>query len=143
MSHIQHYDDDVLPQAVDAVAVDPALLNFGIDVFQAVMNGAMPIAEYDGDNLACTGMNAIARQIGGHGLTLEEEASLVLRVVAFGDLVSQAEGDSRTAAHVGVSTDGYRITPAFLHAAASADIVRRVDGSFGYDLDSVAGRLVH
>ena len=59
------------------------------------------------------------------------------------DLVSQAEGDSRTAAHVGVAADGYRITPAFLHAAASADIVRRVDGSFGYDLDSVAGRLVH
>lgn len=142
MPQIQRYDD--LPRhAVDVVAVDPALLNFGIDVFQAVMNGAMPIAEYDGDDLACTGMNAIARQIGGHGLTLEEEASLVLRVVAFGDLVSQAEGDSRIAAHIGVSADGYQITPAFLHAAATADIVRRLDGGFGYDLDSVAARLVH
>lgn len=142
MPQIQRYDD--LPRhAVDVVAVDPALLNFGIDVFQAVMNGAMPIAEYEGDDLACSGMNAIARQIGGHGLTLEEEASLVLRVVAFGDLVSQAEGDSRIAAHIGVSADGYQITPAFLHAAASADIVRRLDGGFGYDLDSVAARLVH
>jgi hypothetical protein len=142
MPQIQRYDD--LPRhAVDVVAVDPALLNFGIDVFQAVMNGAMPIAEYEGDDLACSGMNAIARQIGGHGLTLEEEASLVLRVVAFGDLVSQAEGDSRIASHIGVSADGYQITPAFLHAAASADIVRRLDGGFGYDLDSVAARLVH
>jgi len=108
-----------------------------------VMNGAMPVGEYEGDDLACTGMNVIARQVGGHGLTLEEEASLVLRVVAFGDLVTQAEGDSRIAAHIGVSADGYQITPAFLHAAASADIVRRVDGGFGYDLDSVAARLVH
>lgn len=142
MPQIQRYDE--LPRhAVDVVAVDPALLNFGIDVFQAVMNGAMPVGEYDGDDLACTGMNVIARQIGGHGLTLEEEASLVLRVVAFGDLVSQAEGDSRTASHIGVSADGYQITPAFLHAAASADIVRRLDGGFGYDLDSVAARLVH
>ncbi|MBA3928039.1 hypothetical protein J2X02_001453 [Pseudoxanthomonas japonensis] len=142
MPPIQRHDD-LHHHAIDVVAVDPALLNFGIDVFQAVMNGAMPVAEYDGDDLACTGMNVIARQIGGHGLTLEEEASVVLRVVAFGDLVSQAEADSRIAAHIGVSADGYQITPAFLHAAASADIVRRVDGGFGYDLDSVAARLVH
>ena len=142
MPQIQRYDD--MPRhAVDVVAVDPALLNFGLDVFQAVMNGAMPVGDYDGDDLACTGMNVIARQIGGHGLTLEEEASLVLRVVAFGDLVSQAEGDSRIAAHIGVSADGYQISPAFLHAAASADIVRRMDGGFGYDLESVAARLVH
>ena len=142
MPQTQRYDD--MPRhVIDVVAVDPALLNFGIDVFQAVMNGAMPVGEYEGDDLACTGMNVIARQIGGHGLTLKEEASVVLRVVAFGDLVSQAEGDSRIAAHIGLSADGYQITPAFLHAAASADIVRRLDGGFGYDLDSVAARLVH
>ncbi len=145
MHQIPRYDG--LPRRrVDAVAVDPALLNFGIDVFQAVMRGAMPVADYDegeDDGLAYAGMNAIARQIGGHGLSVEEEASLVLRVVAFGDLVRQAEGDSRIAAHIGASADGYRITPAFLHAAASADIVRRMDGGFGYDLDSIAARLLH
>lgn len=141
MSQIQRHDD-MLP-TVDAVAVDPALLNFGIDVFQAVMSGAMPVAEYEGDDLASTGMDAIARQIGGHGLTLEEEASLVLRAVAFGDLVGQAASDRRIAAHIGVSTDGYQVTPAFLHAAAGADLVRRRDGGFGYDLDSVVARLVH
>lgn len=142
MPQIQAQSD--LPvRAIDIVAVDPALLNFGIDVFQAVMNGALPVSEYDGEDLACVGMNVIARQVGGHGLSVEEEASLVLRVVAFGDLVSQAEGDSRIAAHIGVSADGYQISPAFLHAAASADIVRRMDGGFGYDLESVAARLVH
>ena len=41
--------------------------------------------------------------------------------------------DSRIAGHIGASADGYQITPAFLHAAAGADIVRRVDGGFGYD----------
>lgn len=142
MPQIQRHDPLPL-HAIDVVAVDPALLNFSIDVFQAVMNGAMPVGEYDGDDLACTGMNVIARQIGGHGLTLEEEASVVLRVIAFGDLINQAETDSRIAGHIGASADGYQITPAFLHAAAGADIVRRVDGGFGYDLDSMAARLVH
>ena len=68
MPQIQRHDPLPL-HAIDVVAVDPALLNFGIDVFQAVMNGAMPVGEYDGDDLACTGMNVLARQIGGHGLT--------------------------------------------------------------------------
>lgn len=134
---------DLHPRAIDVVAVDPALLNFGIDVFQAVMTGALPLAEYDGEDLACVGMNVIARQVGGHGLTMEEEASLVLRVVAFGELVTRAETDSRIAPHVHAVRDGYQITPAFLQAAASADIVRRVDGGFAYDLDSMAARLVH
>ena len=45
----------------EAVPVDPALLTFGIDVFQAVMTGAMPVDEYDGDDLPCLGMSAITR----------------------------------------------------------------------------------
>lgn len=134
---------DLHQRTIDIVAVDPALLNFGIDLFQAVMNGALPVAEYDGEDLACVGMNVVARQVGGHGLSLEEEASLVLRVVAFGELVTRAGADSRIAGHVNAVRDGYQVTPAFLQAAACADIVRRIDGGFGYDLDSMVARLVH
>ncbi|WP_055938492.1 hypothetical protein [Pseudoxanthomonas sp. Root65] len=130
-------------RATDVPPVDPALLTFGIDVFQAVMTGAMPVAEYDGDDLPCLGMNAITRQVSGHGLTPQEEAALVLRVVAFGELIGQAEHDHRIAGHVAVAGSGYHITPAFLQAAAGADIVQRADGGFAYDLESVAARLVH
>ena len=142
MPQIQAQTD--LPiRAIDIVAVDPALLNFGIDLFQAVMNGALPVTDYEGEDLACVGMNVIARQVGGHGLSMEEEASLVLRVVAFGELVTRAESDSRIAAHVDAVGGNYQVTPAFLQAAAGADIVRRIDGGFGYDLDSMAARLMH
>lgn len=130
-------------RVADVPPVDPALLTFGIDVFQAVMNGAMPVAEYDGDDLPCLGMNAITRQVSGHGLTPQEEAALVLRVVAFGELIGEAETDSRIAGHVAPAGTGYQITPAFLQAAAGADIVQRADGGFAYDLESVAARLVH
>ena len=131
-------------RVADLVPVDPALLTFGIDVFQAVMTGAMPVTDYDGDDLPCIGMNAISRQVGGHGLTPQEEASLVLRVVAFGELLGQAEQDTRIAGHVApASAGGYQITNAFLQAAAAADIVQRADGGFAYDLESVAARLVH
>lgn len=131
-------------RVADLVPVDPALLTFGIDVFQAVMTGAMPVTDYDGDDLPCIGMNAISRQVGGHGLTPQEEASLVLRVVAFGELLGQAEHDTRIAGHVApASAGGYQITTAFLQAAAAADIVQCADGGFAYDLESVAARLVH
>lgn len=128
----------------DVVPVDSELLTFGIEVFQAVMAGAMPVDDYDGADLPCIGMDAISRQVGGHGLTPQEEASLVLRVVAFGDLLGQAEHDTRIAGHVAPAhAGGYQITTAFLQAAAGADIVRRDDGGFAYDLESVAARLVH
>jgi hypothetical protein len=131
-------------RVADLVPVDPALLTFGIDVFQAVMTGAMPVTDYDGDDLPCLGMNAISRQVGGHGLSPQEEASLVLRVVAFGELLGQAEHDTRIAGHVApASAGGYQITTAFLKAAAAADIVQCPDGGFAYDLESVAARLVH
>ena len=67
-----------------------------------------------------------------------------MRVVAFGELLGQAEHDSRIAGHISPAQAGaYRITTAFLQAAAGADIVQRSDGGFAYDLESVAARLVH
>ena len=108
------------------------------------MTGAMPVEEYDGDDLPCLGMSAITRQVSGHGLTPQEETSLVMRVVAFGELLGQAEHDSRIAGHIApAQAGGYQITTAFLQAAAGADIVQRSDGGFAYDLESVAARLVH
>lgn len=130
--------------ATDVVPVDPALLTFGIDVFQAVMTGAMPLIDYEGKDLPCRGMDAITRQVGGHGLSPQEEAALVLRVVAFGELLGQAEHDARIAGHVAPArAGGYQISTAFVQAAAGADIVQLADGGFAYDLESVAARLVH
>lgn len=124
--------------------VEPDLLGFGIGVFQAVMTGGMPVplANAD-DNLTHAGMLTLVNEVAGHGLSDEAQVSLVLRVLAFADLLDRAGQDARLSHHVKPHDGGVLITEQFLAAAARAGMRSTDDGDVQYDLESVARQLLH
>lgn len=123
--------------------ISPELLGFGIGVFQAVLTGEMTPAESEEEDLAMAGVHTVVQQVAGHGLSGEEEVSLVLRVVAFADLLERASQDPRTEVHLAPRTGGVGISEQFLAAAARASLVCSAEGRYRYDLDSVARHLLH
>ncbi len=125
--------------------IQPDLLCFGIGVFQAALAGELVgTADLEpGEALAHMGLHAIEQQIQGHGLTPEEELSLMFRVVAFPPLLEQAASDERTAAHVRQMETGYEVSEPFLNAAARCRLQPTHQGTFRYDLENLASLLVN
>ncbi|MCR6661629.1 MAG: hypothetical protein NVV60_00400 [Luteimonas sp.] len=123
--------------------VSPELLGFGIRVFQAVMIGDMPLPVDADEGWAHPGVGALMRELAGHGYSEKEEIALVLRVLGFAELIENAVADPRMAEHVELHAGGVRISDRFLAAAAGAPMQLSEDGFYSYDLDGIAGRLLH
>ncbi len=125
--------------------IDPALLSFGIGVFQAAMAGELQtsVEVGPGDELAHMGIHAIQHEIEGHGLSEREEISLMFRVLAFPRLLEDAAGDTRTHSHVQEMGHGYVVSEEFLRAASRCDLRAESSGAFRYDIDSLIRQLTH
>ncbi len=127
------------------IPVGPDLLGFGVEVFHAAMTGSLP-SDYvwtEGESAIHVGINAVISEVGGHGLELEEELSLVYRILAFGGLVEKMAQDPRVHGHVAASAEGYQVSEALVRLAASASLITTADGMLAYDSESVARRLIN
>lgn len=123
-------------------AVSAELLCYGIRVLQALVSGGMPVPRGD-DDMQWThpAIGALVEEMAGLGLDGREAASLLVRVLAFTELVDTAGTHVRMSAHVLLDDDGIRVSERFLSAAAGAQLRVSADGAFGYDLDSVIASL--
>lgn len=132
------------PRGHDACvqAVSAELLCYGIRVLQALVSGGMPVPRGDEDmQWAHPAVGALVKEMTGLGLDEREAASLLVRVLAFTELVEMAGTHAGMSAHVLLDDDGIRVSERFLSAAASAQLRVSADGVFGYDLDSVVAGL--
>ena len=96
-----------------------------------------------GYELAQLGIQALQKEIEGHGLPQEQEISLMFRVLAFTDLLERAVQDERTRMDVVQANEGFEITDRFLEAASKARLVANDDGTFSYDFENVVKLLLH
>lgn len=134
---------DILQENTPPIA--PELLNFGIGIYQAALNGDLQsMHEVEaGDELAQLGIQALQKEIEGHGLPQEQEISLMFRVLAFTDLLERAVQDERTRMDVIRANEGFEITDRFLEAASKARLIANDDGTFSYDFENVVKLLLH
>lgn len=125
--------------------IEPDLLSFGIGVFQAALSGELQLAEeVESDGaLAHRGLHALQHEIEGHGLSEEQEMSLMFRVLAFPPLLERAASDHRTHEHVVASGEGYVISEQFLRAASRCQMRAEGTGAFGFDMDSLVKQLLN
>lgn len=125
--------------------VGPDLLGFGVELFHAALTGNLP-SDYEwteGESAIHVGIKAVISEIDGHGLELEEELSLLYRILAFGRLIEQMAEDPRTHGHIAASSEGYEVSEALIRLAASAAMVTTDDGVLVYDPESVVRGLVN
>ncbi|MCL6710780.1 hypothetical protein M8R20_27665 [Pseudomonas sp. R2.Fl] len=131
-------ESTVLPVGAD-------LLGFGVELFHAALAGNLP-SDYlwtEGEPAIHVGINAVISEIDGHGLELEEELSLLYRILAFGRLIEQMAEDPRTHGHIAASSEGYEVSDALVRLAASASMMTTDDGRLVYDPESVARGLAN
>ncbi|MCL6711470.1 hypothetical protein [Pseudoxanthomonas sp. z9] len=134
---------DILQENTPPIA--PELLNFGIGIYQAALNGDLQ-TEHEveaGGELAQLGIQALQKEIEGHGLSQEQQISLMFRVLAFTELLEHAVRDERASLDVVQAGGGFEITDRFLDAASKARLIAKEDGTFGYDFENVVKLLLH
>lgn len=101
--------------------VPPGRLDEALAIFRDALRAAP-----DPAGATCTGVEAararLVRRIERWGLDDDQRNSLLLRVLAFDDLLARAGLDDRFGPYVAPAGGGYEVTRAFLRAAARAEL---------------------